>query len=149
MIIFEATAVCFPLKIGNMDFRFAAERRVSGVYASMWTFEWWGQIKKYKSYGVACCSMRLEDDWLYRTKKHKMDDLLDRFVSVTLIKDSASLFFSVSLLSLLLSFVWEMATWAAECWWYNKVKQSSTLCKWVVMQCYNYHILTLRVQTPP
>lgn len=33
MIIFDATAVCFSLKIGNIDFRFAAERKVSGVYA--------------------------------------------------------------------------------------------------------------------
>lgn len=40
MIISDVTAVCFPpLKIGNIDFRFAAEKKVSGVCASMWTFE--------------------------------------------------------------------------------------------------------------
>lgn len=40
MIIFDVTAVCFSLKIGNIDFRFAAERRVSGVYASILKIKW-------------------------------------------------------------------------------------------------------------
>lgn len=38
MIIFDVTAV--SLKIGNIDFRFAAERRVSGVYASILKIKW-------------------------------------------------------------------------------------------------------------